>query len=400
MATIHTLAEANKLTLPFLLRGVFETIRKRGLPDFFALLPFKSFEGSTYDFNYELTNAAGNSVINPYSTSDLPEGVGTRTRFNLTTKALGRNVDTALIDMHGKSNINNIRALDMQDAAKTFTFHFADQAIRGMGYDNNCNGLDYWVDYWNSVGYTEQDFDANGATFSSQLLYDMLLRTKMESFDVIYADRETTVEFMALLAELPGNIPTHIMDPRFGKPVLAFNGIPWITLDVIAEDKVATNAVVAGTGTTVTPASNDNGFEGFSQADIGKTVSDGSNTDTIASVNFSTGVATLTTGGSLSDATVDVTVQGPNTSGAANKRLIYAVRYDTGDGFTSVYHNNPMGAQPSNGDYLGSLGGFSARDLGELQGPPIVRSRLDWYGNFASHVPFAITRMRNFVFPS
>lgn len=401
MATIHTLAESNKLTLPMLLRGVIEVIRKRGLTDYFTMMRFKSFEGSTYDFNYELTNATSTSVVDPYSTSDLAEGVGTRTRYSLTTKALGRNVDTARIDMLGKSNINDIRAQDVRDAAKKLSFDFADQSIRGMGYNNKANGLDYWVDYWHSVGYTDQDYNAAGATFSSSLLYDMLLRTKMESFDAIFADRQTTVEFQALLAELPGNQPSHIMDPRFGKPILMFNGIPWITLDVIAEDKVATGATVGASGTTVTAATTDNGFPGFSRADIGKTVSDGSNTDTIASVNFSTGVATLTTGGSLSDGTATVTVQGADTSGTVASRRIYGVRMDEGDGFTAVYHNNPSGGvSQDNGKYLASIGGFSARDLGELQGPNIMRARLDWFGNFVAHSPFSVVRLRNFVFPS
>lgn len=400
MPTIHTLTEANKLTLPFLLRGVLEAIRKRGLPDFFALLPFKSFEGSTYDFNWELTNPSSASVIDPYSTSDLPEGVGTRQRVNVITKALGRNVDTAIIDTLGKSNINNIRMQDMRDAAKTFTFDFAQEAIRGMGRNNHANGIDYWVDYWVDNGYTDQDYDAGTAVFSSQMLYDMLLRTKMESFDVIFADRQTTVEFRALLAELPGNVPMHIMDPRFGKPMLMFDGIPWVVLDSIAEDKALVNAVVAGTGTTITAAVTDNGFVGFSNADVGKVVSDGSNTSTISSVDFSTGVATIS--GSITDGTKNLTVLGPDsTGGAATKRNIYAVRFDEGDGFTSVYHANPNGTMPDNGEFLGgSLAGFSARNIGELQGPGILRSRMDWYGNFASHLPYSIVRLRNFTFPS
>ena len=399
MATIHTLAEANKLTIPALLRGVLEIIRKRGLPDFFAMMTFKQFEGTTYDFNWELTNATTGSVVDPYSTADLAEGVGTRTRVAIATKALGRNVDTAKIDIIGKSNINDIRAQDIRDAAKKLSFDFADQALRGMGYNNHANGLDYWVDYWNAQGYTDQDFDANGATFSSQLLYDMLLRTKMENFDVIFADRQTTVEFMAMLAELPGNVPMHIMDPRFdGRPVLGFNGVPWITLDVLSEDKVATSAVVAGTGTTITAAATDNGFPGFSQSDVGKTVSDGTNTSTISSVNFSTGVATIS--GSITDGTKNITVRGADTTGAARDRLIYGVRFDEGDGFTAVYHNNPDGPGADNGDFLGSIAGFSARDLGELQGPNIRRARMDWFGNFAAHVPYSVVRMRNFVFPS
>lgn len=402
MATIHTLAESNKLTIPALLRGVLEIIRKRGLPDFFALMTFKQFEGSTYDFNWELTNATSASVVDPYSTADLAEGVGTRTRVSIATKSLGRNVDTAKIDIIGKSNVNNIRAQDIRDAAKKLSFDFAEQAIRGMGYNNHANGMDYWVDYWAANGYATQDFDANGATFSSQLLYDMLLRTKMESYDVIFADRQTTVEFMALLSELPGNVPMHIMDPRFdGRSVLGFNGIPWITLDVIAEDKILTSAVIGGTGTTVTPAVADNGFAGFSKADIGRTITDGTDTDTIASVNLTTGVATLTTGGEFADGTFGtLTLQGPETSGNADERVIYAARFDEGDGFTAVYHNNPDGPGADNGEHLGSIAGFSARDLGELQGPNIRRARMDWFGNFASHVPYALVRMRNFVFPS
>lgn len=400
MATILSLAEANKLTIPALLRGVLETFRKRGLPDFFAMMLFKEFQGSTYDFNYEATIAGGASVVDPYSTSDLVEGVGTRTRLSIATKSLARNVDTSKIDMLGKSNVNNIHAQNIRDAAKKMAFDFADEMIRGMGYNNHVNGLDYWVDYWHSVGYTDQDFNAGGATFSSSLLYDMLSRTKMESFDVIFADRKTTVEFQSLLAELPGNVPSHIMDERFGRPMLNFFGIPWIVLDTIAEDKVATSAVVGGTGTTITPAAGDNGFVGFSRADIGRTVTDGTNSDTIASVNFSTGVATLTTGGEIADATKNITVQGPATTGTADERVIYAVRFDEGDGFTAVYHSNPDGPNPDNGEYLTSLAGWSARELGELQGPNIRRARMDWFGNGVVHSPYSVVRMRNFVFPT
>ncbi len=186
----------------------------------------------------------------------------------------------------------------------------------------------------------------------------------------------------------------------FEKPILAFNGVPWITLDVLSEDKTLTSATVAGTGTTITASTTDNGFPGFSRADIGKTVSDGSNTDTIASINFSTGVATLTTGSSLADGTpATITVRGADTTGAARDRVIYGVRFDAGDGYTAVYHQNPGGGA-DNGQFLGSLAGFSARDLGELQGPNIKRARMDWFGNFAAHSPYSVVRMRNFAFPS
>jgi len=401
MATIHSLAEANKLTVPALLRGVVEVIRKKGARDLFAQLPFKAFEGTTYDFNYEATVASGASVGDPFSTTDLVEGVGTRTRLAIPTRMLARNADTPKISILGKSNINSQRAADIMAAAKKLAFDFQEQYVRGMGYDNHANGLDYWVDYWNSVGFTNQDFDAAGATFSAGLLYDLLLRTKYDGFDVIYADNKTTVEFMELLADLPGNTPQYIMDERFGRPVLTFNGIPWITLDIIAEDKVLTGATVGGTGTTVTKAAADNGFGGFSQADVNKTITDGTDSDTIASVNFSTGVATLTTGGEFSDGTAaSLTLQGADTSGQADERVIYAVKYDTEDGFTSVYHQNPDGPGADTGEFLGTMAGFSARDLGELQGPNIRRTRMDWFGNFVSHNPYAIARLRNFVFPA
>lgn len=387
MATIKSLAQANNHSLAFLVKGIVEAIIERGAKDLLGVLPFKSFEGSTYDFVQELTLASSTSVVDPYSTSDLPEGVGTVSRFSIAARALGRNADTAKIDVLGKSNVNNQRAADALRAAKKLAQDFVRGFFLGTAEGNQLHGLDYWVDYYDkTAGFTEQDYAAGGGALSLDMVQDLTSRHKDGPFDVMYMQRPTYNAFRGLLNDLGGNTAAMVMDTRFGKPVLMYDGIAVIMNDSPGADKVIASGNWGAATTTVTLDTVDNAFYGFSDSDLGKTISDS---------NESTTVSTIVDSGEITVA-VGFTPTGALTIDGDSLPTVYAVRFDTEDGVSAVYHTNPGGSADV-GENYGNIGGFSATDIGDLQGPNIKRIRLDWFGNIVSHSPYAIARMRNFT---
>lgn len=405
-------AQADLLTQASLQRGVIEVLITRGAKALLESLTFKSFEGDSYAFNAEATLPTGHSSRDPYGTT-IPTGVGTRQRIAVEAAMLIRNADTAKIDVVGKSNMNNQRAQDLMLASKKLASDLTYSFINGIhidaGTDYNLKGLEYWIDFYNGT-YTEQEVygtdtelvTGTAQNLSLRMVDDLLSRQKGDEFDVIYSDRQTLVTFMNLYNLAGGNTATIFMDPMFGKGsamTFMYRGKPWYVLDDAGAAKVSSGngAITSGDATLtvdMTAATGDPHFPGFSNLDIGRTISvpgagsaAATLTTTIASINAVNSVE-LAAAASTTVSDASVTVAATN--------VIYAVRYDEEDGVTALYHTN-RGVPANAGEYYGPIAGFDAEDMGLLESSPFYRTRLDWFGNFVVQSPFAVARLSHFV---
>lgn len=381
----------------------------RGARPLLERLPFKSFEGSAYDFNMELTLPTGNSSRDPYGTT-IPEGVGTRQRISVTSGMLARNADTAKIDVIGKSDINNQRSHDLILASKKLADDLTYMFVNGVNFttDYNLKGLEYWIDFYNGT-YTEQEVygTSNGTAagtpqnLSLRMVDDLLSRNKGAEFDTIYSDRATMVTFMNLYNLAGGNTGAIFMDPNFGKSaaVFMYRGKPWYVLDHAGAAKVSSgngsvSSGAAALSVDMTAATGDPHFPGFTNLDIGRTISiTGAGS---AGATLTTTISSITNNGAVVIGTNASTTVTDATVTVAATNVIYAVRHDEEDGVCAIYHQN-RGIPANPGMYYGPIAGFDAEDLGILEASPLYRTRIDWFGNFVVGSPFAIARLSHFV---
>lgn len=425
-------AEANKLTIESLVKGVIELLHDRGTRDLFAQLPFKSTEGSSYEWVIEKALPNGHSARDPYGSTAIPGGVGSRTRLSTKAGMLIRDADTAEIDIIGKSNVNSLHAEDIEMAAKRLAFDFRRQFISGngtwdAGTGYNLTGIDKYLDkfagYYESAAlvdptigsFKEQKmFYTSGASAGTpygtaepldyEVLDDLTTRYKGEGFDVIYSNRETANAFKALLNASPGNIAQHIMDERFGRPVYMFNGIPWVVMDVVGAEK--TNSFDAAsdpttmaitTGDITVNTTTDKFWPGFNDLDIGRGFdiydadpNDGGTVQASGVITDVTGTNTAETDQAPGGNVTGFLVLNPTNA-------IYCLRYSEMDGVSAVYHGGLTGNVPNTGEYQGPIAGFKAKEIGWLEDSPLLRTRLNWYGNFVVHSPYAIARLSHFT---
>lgn len=409
--------EANKLTLPSLQLGVVQVIITRGAREVLSQLPFKPFEGESYAFNQEKTLPTDNSAGDPYGVSTLlPGGVGTRRRQAVESGYLRRNIDTAKIDVIGKSDKQSQRDADLIMGSKKLAKDFVSQFINGVPdttgstTDFNLRGIEYWLGFYETdfpdqkvYGTNTGEIDGTPANLSLRMVDDMLSRHFGGDFDAIYSDRATQVAFKNLYNLAGGNTGAMFMEANFGlserhtltQRVFMYDGKPWYVLDEVGAAKSSTSVAISSGDNTLTVSDvGDPGFIGFSDIDVGRAVvvpgAGASAADletTIASVTSNRVVE-------LEDA-AGTTVSGVAlTSSPVN--VIYAVRYDEEDGFTTIFHKNQsVPADP--GEYFGPIAGFNYENLGTHPDYPIIRGRVDWYGNFVNHSPYSIVRLSRFV---
>lgn len=402
--------QADLLTNPSLQRGVIEVLITRGAAPVIEQMPFKAFEGSAYAFNAEVTLPTDHSSRDPYG-STIPGGVGTRQRISVESGMLARNADTAKLDVVGKSDINNLRSNDLLLASKKLAddlvYAVVNEIHNDSGTDFNLKGWEYWLDFYGAT-FTEQvvygtnDGLVTGTAqnLSLRMVDDLLSRKKGDEFDAIYSDRDTMITFMNLYNLAGGNTAPIFMTENFGatSAVFAYRGKPWYVLDHAGAVKVTAAADAATTDATLevdrTSATGDPHFPGFSSMDVGRT---------ITVTGAATGPATLTTTilSVTDDDTIEMAVAADLTSANATltiaaTNVIYAIRYDEEDGMAAIYHQN-RGIPANAGVHYGPISGFDAEDLGILESAPTYRTRLDWFGNFVVHSPYAVARLSHFV---
>ena len=405
-------AQADLLTHVSLQRGVIEVLITRGARPLLESLPFKSFEGDSYGFNAEVSLPTGHSSRDPYG-STIPTGVGTRQRIAVESGMLVRNADTAKIDVVGKSNINNARANDLMLASKKlasdFTYSFINAIHDDTGTDFNMKGLEYWIDFYNGT-FTEQEVygtDDDTATGTSlnlslRMVDDLLSRQKGDDFHVIYSDRATMVTFTNLYNLAGGNTATIFMDPNFGKgsaAVFMYRGIPWYVMDDVGAVKASVDSgAITSAATTLTvdmtSATGDPHFPGFSNLDIGRSITIAG--AGVAAADLVTTVASITAVDEVEVADAASTTVTDSAVTLAAVPAIYAVRYDEDDGATAIFHQN-RGVPANAGEFYGPIAGFDVEDLGLLESSPFYRSRLDWFGNFTVQSPYAVARLSHYT---
>lgn len=402
--------QADILTNPSLQRGVIEVLITRGARPLLEQLPFKSFEGSAYAFNAEVTLPTGHSSRDPYG-STIPGGAGARQRISVESGMLARNADTAKIDVIGKSDINNLRMQDLiissKKLAEDLTFMFVNGVHNDAGTDFNLKGLEYWLDFYNGsfpeqLVYGTDDGLVTGTkqNLSLRMVDDLLSRKKGDEFQAIYSDRATMVTFMNLYNLAGGNTGQIFMDQNFGhtSAVFAYRGKPWYVLDPAGAVKTATGAASITTATTTLDidmtATGDQHFPGFTSLDVGRAITivgagpaAANLVTTIASVTDIDTVE-VTDAASTTVTTEDVTVDATN--------VIYVCRFDEDDGISALYHSN-RGVPANAGEFYGPIAGFDAEDIGLLESAPMLRTRLDWFGNFTVQSPYAEARLSHFI---
>lgn len=373
---------------------MIKVIKDRGASELFAQLPFKSFQGQTYDFTQEEQIAQGNSAQDPYDTT-IPTGGGKNKRISVPVTMLIRNAITPKIDVLGKSDYFDQRRDDMEKEAKRLARDFFQQFFNGLVDSSspteayNLRGLEYWFDQYS--GFTEQTFfataDGTRSGSAENLSYthldELLSRQKGDEFDVLYMNRPTSIAFRSLLNNMGGNVAGMLMMDQFGRQMLTYDGTPIVVSDAVGMDKQITDADVSGS--TVTVQSSE--FLGFSDLVIGQTIELNNETSTVASVTNAHEVE-ITTGSDITD--------GSGYSGHVEQdNVIYAARFDSVDGVCAVYHNN-RGVPADAGEYYGPIAGFDAEDQGLLEDSPRYQTRLDFYGQLVNHDPRAVARAVGF----
>lgn len=437
MPTTLLKTEADRLTNPSLQRGVIETIIDKGARNLVPILPFDSFEGSSYDYNLEGSQPLDDSAESPYG-SDIADGVGEPERVKLDVAMLARDVKTPIVNQQGKSNFNQQRARDVMSGAKRLARDLVTHHINGTGVGVSLNGLEKFLEDFagrvqangttnfdpgqivrqkeQKIFHTDDDTPGGAAsTLDSEVIRTFLTRNGDEPFDMIWTDEQSYVQVQLVVENMPGNTAEHILDENFGRQVLSINGTNVMKLDAVGREKKGLNAVVNVTADTIEIDSTSSGhkkFIGFSDLDIGRSFKlyDGDPNDPQAN-------ATLQSEGTVDslDSTIPhwkVNVTWTSGEPASDKatgdgwvlvlektNAMYAARYDAMDGVTAFYHQT-RGTPANPGDqYQGPIAGFNVHDIGRSRtGMRAIETQLDWFGNFAVQSPFALARLSHYDF--
>lgn len=421
-------AEANKLTNPSLVTGVIDKFRERGAIPLLNAIGFKPYQGSQYDFVLEDTLPSGSSARSPYGETPLPNGVGTNNRVSVKAGYFARNADTAEIDMKGKSDLQDLHASDMDKATKKLTRDWRLHFLHGNGSWNegtgyNLCGLDYFLDKMTGkyvagsrvagAWADEQDLKMFGTdngtpggtaqNLDLPMLEDFISRPRGLDIDVIYCDRRTYVEYKNILNATPGgNTAAMIMSDMFERPMLTVGGIPIIILDTVGREKTsdfdaAASASISAGGTLTINTAVDKYFLGFSDFDSNRsfTLYDGNPNDG-ASVLYTGTIETINGDFSVETDDASGVAKGPGYLVLHEKPAMYGVRFDETDGVAAIYHADDGAPVSPPSDYEGAVAGFSVAMLGKLEDLPLVRSRIQWFGNFVNHDPQSVIRLTDY----
>lgn len=392
--------EAAKLTNDSVQSGIVETLIEKGASEVLAQLGFKPFEGDGYAFVHEKSLPTSNSIADPYGTT-IVNDTGENTRKLVEARLLIRNADTAKIDIIGKSDINDQRANDIMKAAKKMAKDFMFQMFHGLSTRNNFNGIEYWLSYYASEGFTEQVIYGTNTglvtgtkqNLSLAMVDDLLSRNFGTPFQVIYSDRATRNEFKSLLNALGGNMAPTLMSDTFGMPVMTYDGVPWIVLDPVGAVKSGVCNVTATDATLTIDATLDPYWIGFTNLDVGRSISV-TGAGTAAAVHTTT-IASVTNESEIEMTAVAVTTASDTPFTVAATNVIYTATFDDNDALACIFHAN-RGVPANAGEYYGPIAGFDAEELNTLEDSPRLRTRLDFFGNIVSHNPYAQGRLSHF----
>lgn len=221
--------EAAKLSDRMLERGVIEEIIDRD--ELFALVPFKTVNGKSYDYNRENTLSEAD-FLDPYDT--INEGGATFTEVTTKLRILAGDVDLDKFLLRTLSDKNDQLAIQLSAKAKGIGRKFrralvqGDSAIDTKSFDG--------IRKLTPAGQTLVA-GANGAPVTLAMI-DELKDMVKNGVDVLMMRQGTWRAIKALLRAMGGNDATTIMIDNFGYPVRAIDGTPVIINDYLPNDEV------------------------------------------------------------------------------------------------------------------------------------------------------------------
>jgi len=401
--------------------GIGKVFVERGAGDVADIVPFRpATNGKNDSFNVQSASPGNYLGANdPYATSITNE-VHTIEKVTTEMGLIVKHADTFVIDIAGKSELNDQRAVDVESQAQLTYEEWVQHAVAGGGTGSIFRGLPYWlVRYFGApqndgtydftdtysiyggsgraqftsnilFGTNDGQVDGTKQTLSDTLLDDLVTLPKIRP-QVLFATRQARNAIKAILNDMGGNDATDMMSEVFGRRMVHWDGIPVLVTDQIGDAKstAATNVTVT-TNTTVTVSTNDKKWPGFKPWDVGREITIGSTTTTIASVTdeYKCVVAdTVTTQQALSM--------------PAKPDIIIGTVCDERIGFNSVFYSTEGAAANHNVEVYGApIMGFSAAPIGLLQSSEVERTRLRFYGNFTHRNPNALCGLFQFSLPT
>lgn len=217
-------AEANKLSLQMLERGVIEEIID--IDEMFALVPFMRVDGKAYVYNRENTLTEAD-FLSPYD--PVNEGAASFTQVTAILKILAGDVDLDKFVMQTQSDHNSQLAIQLASKAKGMGRAFRRALVQGSSSVNpkSFDGLASLCDPSQVILA-----GTNGAALTLDMLDELKDQVKLGA-DCFVMRRSTWRAIRTLLRSFNGNQAEMMQIPNFGKPVPSWDGIPVVLNDFI-----------------------------------------------------------------------------------------------------------------------------------------------------------------------
>jgi hypothetical protein len=223
-----TLSDANLLSLPMMTQGVIDTIVRESR--ILAALPFQDVVGSSYIYNQELTL----STADFYAPNDSwNEATLTVQQKVALLKILGGNVDVDSFLERTHANVNDLRAVAVQNKAKAVAYAFEDTFINGdISVDNNSfDGLARLVDPAQviSVG------TGNGGQLTLDYMDQLVDAVKPGKPDLLVLSKRSRRKMMSLLRGSGNLYETDVNN--FGQRIEYYSGIAIAPDDFVPDNE-------------------------------------------------------------------------------------------------------------------------------------------------------------------
>jgi hypothetical protein len=223
--------EAAKLSQSQLERGVIEEIIDR--EELFAIFPFMTVNGKSYDYNRENTISEG-AFLDPYDV--VPEGAATFTPVTTRLRIIAGDVDMDKFLLSTQSDHNQQLAEQLSAKSKAVTRQFKNSLINGVGGTNDVNKEFNGVKVLTPASQTLVA-GANGGAITLHAL-DELKDAVTIGADCFMMRQSTWRSVKMLIRAMGGNTSETVMRENFGFPIPAYDGTPIIINDFIGDDEV------------------------------------------------------------------------------------------------------------------------------------------------------------------
>src|SRR4030042_226885 len=238
-----TLAEAAKLSMDVLLKGVIETVVKES--PVLQKMPFIDVVGNSLKYNRE--NALPTVAL--YAVGDTwTESTPTFTEMSAALTILGGDADVDNYIQQTRSNIQDIEAAVIELKAKAMRHKFEESFIYGTGASNQFSGLRTLIDC-TAASAQVVTMGGTGATLTLAKLDELIDCVKGGKPDLLLMSRRSRRKLANLMRAL-GSI--EVGQDEFGNFVTLYNGIPVGVSDWILD----THTLVSGYETATTGGAN------------------------------------------------------------------------------------------------------------------------------------------------